>query len=863
MRNVQEHGKAAFMPRTPRIILLSLIAFSVVFTYAQASWCATPAAPSGLTATTTLTSKITLTWKDNSNNESGFSIERAPNSSGTYTVIGTVGANVATYASTSLTQNSTYYYRVRAYSSGTSTTYSSYSNTASARTTTLTAPSSLVASSPTTTRLTLTWVYSSSSATRVDIESSATASTGPYSSVGSVKSSVTTTTLKGLSSGTLYYFRVRALDGTNYSLYSNVANTKTLSTGYTITATAGTNGSISPSGAVSVSSGGTQTFTITPSSGYQTSSLMVDGSSTSIVSSYTFTNVSSNHTISAAFSAITYTITASAGSNGTISPSGAVSVNSGSTKTFTMTSSTGYSLTSLAVDGSAVTAASPYVFSNVVSNHTISATFADTTPPTGTLSINNNAAYANSTTVTLSISATDSGSGVSQMQFSNDNTAWSTAETYSTSKLWTLSTGDGLKAVYAKYKDTAGNWSLVTGASITLDTTSPTITITSPVAGTTRDSAPLLSYTVTDATTTVASITVNVDGSLVTKVSGSYLDVLSNGTHTVRIDATDAAGNASYSEVGFTVNPSAALILTGVAAASNTINTALGQTASIFFTIDSHATVTLSVFPEKQGLTGTPIYKAAMNTTGAGPYVFSWNGADSTGKVVPDEAYLFTLVATSGSATAAYSPVASSGSGTVTCSWGTYNAIKNNPLTIQYLVTLPSRVNVNLSLASGVLWITKAVPLAPGTYTADWYGRDSSDKQAIYFMTANCYTSELLPENYIITTGDTPIVSSFRSDPYAINLSYGNTTDIQYTLSRDSLVTINIISPSGKTIPVIASQYQTAGTHDVSWNALDSTDATGKKLDISESGSFEVSILAGNPVTGTSSTLKGSLQVGY
>jgi hypothetical protein len=862
MRNIQEHGKAAFMPRTPRIILLSLIAFSVVFTYAPASWCATPAAPSGLTATTTLSSKITLTWKDNSNNESGFSIERAPTSSGTYTVIGTVGANVATYASTSLTQNTTYYYRVRSYITATSTTYSSYSNTASATTATLTAPSSLVASSPTTTRVTLSWVYSSSSATRVDIESSTTASTGPFSAVGSVKSSVTTTTLKGLSSGTLYYFRARAFDGTNYSLYSNVANTKTLSSVYTITATAGANGAISPSGAVSVSSGGTQTFAITPNTGYRTSSLTVDGSSKSIVSSYTFTNVSSNHTISAAFSAASYTITASSSSNGAISPSGSVSVSSGSTKTFIMTPSVGYSLTGLAVDGTTVTATSPYVFSNVVSNHTISASFTDITPPTGTFRINGSAAYTNSTAVTLSTSATDSGSGVSQMQFSNDNAAWTTAETYTISKAWALSSGDGSKTVFAKYKDTAGNWSLATSSTITLDTTPPTITITSPVVGTTRDSAPLLSYMVTDAGS-VASVAIKVDGSVVTKTSGSYLDVLSNGTHTVRIDAADAAGNASYSEVGFIVNPSAALTLAGVGTADSTFNTSLGQTASIFFTINSKATVTFAIFPEKQGPVGTPVYQAAANVPDAGPYEFIWNGTDKTGKVVPDEAYLFTLFASDGTATAAYNPDAPTGTGTVSCLQGsTFDPYKNEPLTITYAVSQPSRVTISFPGSLGAINIVNAAPYTPGTYTVDWNAIDSYG--ALYSTgTASCSIKSLLRENYIITTGDTPGINSVAVDPYAISFSYGQFANIKYNLDRDALVTVNALVPSGNSVILQSGQALNSGQHEFQWYGLNPSDLTTKQFVTANEGSCIIVIQATNPISGASSQYRAYLGVSY
>lgn len=72
-------------------------------------------------------------------------------------------------------------------------------------------------------------------------------------------------------------------------------------TEYTITSTTGANGSISPSGTVKVASGGSQTFTITPATGYEIDTLKVDGSAVSSVTSYTFNNVDKAHTIEATF----------------------------------------------------------------------------------------------------------------------------------------------------------------------------------------------------------------------------------------------------------------------------------------------------------------------------------------------------------------------------------------------------------------------------------------------------------------------------------------------------------------------------------------------------------------------------------
>ena len=73
---------------------------------------------------------------------------------------------------------------------------------------------------------------------------------------------------------------------------------------YTITASAGANGSISPNGTTAVCQGANQTYTITPASGYHISGVLVDGvSNAGAISSgtYTFSNVTAAHTINVSF----------------------------------------------------------------------------------------------------------------------------------------------------------------------------------------------------------------------------------------------------------------------------------------------------------------------------------------------------------------------------------------------------------------------------------------------------------------------------------------------------------------------------------------------------------------------------------
>ncbi len=83
-----------------------------------------PTAPSALTATAISSSQIDLTWSDNSNNESGFSIERKTGAGGNYAEVTTVGAGVESYQDTGLAASTTYYYRVLAYNTGGDSAYS-------------------------------------------------------------------------------------------------------------------------------------------------------------------------------------------------------------------------------------------------------------------------------------------------------------------------------------------------------------------------------------------------------------------------------------------------------------------------------------------------------------------------------------------------------------------------------------------------------------------------------------------------------------------------------------------------------------------------------------------------------------------
>ena len=87
---------------------------------------------------------------------------------------------------------------------------------------------------------------------------------------------------------------------------------------WTITASAGAGGSVSPSGVVPVVQGASQGFTITPGYGYHVLDVLADGGSVGAVTSYTFSNVTANHTLAATFSADAFALVVNAVGGGTV-----------------------------------------------------------------------------------------------------------------------------------------------------------------------------------------------------------------------------------------------------------------------------------------------------------------------------------------------------------------------------------------------------------------------------------------------------------------------------------------------------------------------------------------------------------------
>ena len=163
-----------------------------------------PNPPSGLTITSTTSSSVTLAWTDNSNNETGFKIQRKKGATGAYTLIKTTVANITTYTDndTALLDGTQYCYKVAATNSAGD---SAFSNEACGITV-MKAPTGLASTAVSASQINLTWTDNSLAEDGYYIEQSPVdnlhfvqiAATGPNATAYSVTN---------LTAGTKYYYR--------------------------------------------------------------------------------------------------------------------------------------------------------------------------------------------------------------------------------------------------------------------------------------------------------------------------------------------------------------------------------------------------------------------------------------------------------------------------------------------------------------------------------------------------------------------------------------------------------------------------------------------------------------------------------
>jgi uncharacterized delta-60 repeat protein len=183
-----------------------------------------PSPPTNLRVQSFTASQVVINWADNSSDETGFEVYRSTLNNTNYVLIQTTAANVTTFTNTGLSGSTVYFYRVRAINTGRS---SAYSNEIS-QTTLFNEPTNLAVQSFTTSQIVIAWTDNSSNETGFEIYRSLVNNTA-YALIQITGANVTSFTNTGLTPSTNYYYKVRAVNSSGSSSFSNEVNQTTLS----------------------------------------------------------------------------------------------------------------------------------------------------------------------------------------------------------------------------------------------------------------------------------------------------------------------------------------------------------------------------------------------------------------------------------------------------------------------------------------------------------------------------------------------------------------------------------------------------------------------------------------------------------
>ncbi|MBU1754604.1 hypothetical protein KKG56_12295, partial [bacterium] len=276
----------------------------------------------------------------------------------------------------------------------------------------------------------------------------------------------------------------------------------------------------------------------------------------------------------------------------------------------------------------------------------------DNTLPSGTLTINENAAYSTSRQVRLNIEASDNVSGVEQVCFGTNGTTLGQWEQITGMRIWSF-TAEGTQTVCAMFKDKCGNTATVVSDTIVVDTVVPTITVSSPAASAVVNGTVSITFNINEAV--VGTPSISIDGAVWTQVSqwsaaagqGTYTwntAGVSDDSHIFQIKAQDAAGNIGYSDsrlvvVGNVIMPVTIVTpLPNAVISGDTLVKAVSPNGTMRceFEVGSGATT--------WSLTGTAGTRSVDTNSTDG-----WCGTWKTGSFTPDGTYTLRAYAFNGS----------------------------------------------------------------------------------------------------------------------------------------------------------------------------------------------------------------------
>ncbi len=380
--------------------------------------------------------------------------------------------------------------------------------------------------------------------------------------------------------------------------------------------------------------------------------------------------------------------------------------------------------------------------------------------------------------------------------------------------------------------------SISVNGTITLDTSFPIAVITTPVSNTTISGDIEIRGTASATNFSSYKIEYGMGESPISWVTimTSYTPVdngllatwnttdLPNGIYIIKLTVNDIAGNVSTEVVTLNLDN---IKITNISASPQFINPQLGEASNINFSIDRQADVTIKIYQFNslnytKTLAATPVNSI---TYSAGSNSFVWDGKDDNENILPFTTYIYTIEAVDGeSRRRIYDPVYSPVTLTITdpAITSSFDPRKNKVCQISY--TLSASVWISLKIFAGnteVRSLVNGEPRPAQNNTEFWDGRNNSGNiVGTTSYTVSATSAQILPENIIVIRNAGLQITSLKVEPYLIMLPfYNQITTINYSISKESKVTIKIYDPNGNYVCTLQEDttLRPAGTYSIEW----------------------------------------------
>ena len=344
--------------------------------------------------------------------------------------------------------------------------------------------------------------------------------------------------------------------------------------------------------------------------------------------------------------------------------------------------------------------------------------------------------------------------------------------------------------------------------------------------------------------------------------------LVADGNYRITVEAKDTAG----AQIGYMEKTVKAARLPAISSVTDTpdpFNPVLGEQSTIKYTLSSNAMVTVTIV--KNYITVRTIVLNVPQA--AGVQTVLWDGRDDSGNLLADGPVTYQIDAVS--PTEPTFKTTYKGTATVEKDNPAITGLAVNPnplkiaggsLSISYILSEDAKVTLKIVDSTGatVRTLLNAAAKKSGSNTTSWDGKNDS---AVYVPEGN-YSAVISAVDYAnkpsgeqaitFTAGYLPAISGFSANPSIFNPEDPTTpeTAVQYTISRDAVVTVEILNGYNHVKTIIDSELKPAGTYSLTWDGRYDTG------NIAGDADYTVQITAVSPTVGTfSSKYKGTVTV--